>query len=118
MFKGIAAVGSLPTLTVALIIASVMFAFGSNLGSSVSALLPFFIAAPGSSLLADLRAGEVWRLITPIFIHFGILHLAFNMMWLWDLGGLLERRRGFWFLTGFVAVVGIAANLAQYFIGG
>lgn len=114
----IAGLGSLPTLTVGLIIASVIFAAASKLGSSINALVPFFIATPGTAGLANVRAGEVWRLITPIFIHFGILHLVFNMMWLWDLGGLLERRRGSWFLAIFVAVVGVAANLAQYFIGG
>lgn len=118
MIGNIARLGSLPPLTVALIIVSVVFSAASNLGSSLDVLRPFFIASPGTSWLASLRAGEVWRLLTPIFIHFGILHLAFNMLWLWDLGGLLERRRGPWFLAGFVAVVGIAANLAQYLITG
>jgi rhomboid protease GlpG len=118
MRMSIADLGSLPTLTVALIVASVVIAIGSNLGSSVNALLPFFIAMPGSVGLANVRAGEVWRLLTPIFIHFGILHLAFNMIWLWDLGGLLERRRGSWFLAGFVIAIGVAANLAQYLVTG
>ncbi|BAU47482.1 peptidase S54 [Sulfurifustis variabilis] len=118
MANDTARLGSLPPLTVALIVVSGLLALHSNLGASRAALAPFLFTPPGGDLLAGLRAGEYWRLLTPIFIHFGPLHLLFNMMWLWDLGGLLERRRGVVFLAGFVAAVGIAANLAEYLVSG
>src|SRR4030095_7262999 len=35
-----------------------------------------------------------WSLITSAFVHFEILHLAFNIYWLWHLGTLLEGRIG------------------------
>jgi rhomboid protease GluP len=39
-------------------------------------------------------SGEPWRLITSAFIHFGVMHLAFNMYALWSGGILTERLFG------------------------
>lgn len=59
--------------------------------------------------------GDVWRLWTPLFLHFGIAHIAFNMLWMWQLGGPLERRLGIPELLILIAVVGLLSNLAQYY---
>lgn len=58
-------------------------------------------------------AGEVWRLITPTFIHFGVLHILFNGLWIWVFGQRIERTLGssaFAILFLFTAVI---ANLVQ-----
>ena len=65
--------------------------------------------------LREIREGQVWRVITPIFIHFGPLHLIFNMMWLFDLGTMIERRQGTRLLALLVVVIAATSNLAQYF---
>jgi rhomboid protease GluP len=39
---------------------------------------------------------ELWRLITPIFLHVGIFHLALNMLGQIPLGFDLERSIGTW----------------------
>ncbi|MGZ4480591.1 MAG: rhomboid family intramembrane serine protease, partial [Gaiellales bacterium] len=41
-----------------------------------------------------IRDGQYYRLITAAFLHFGPLHLAFNMYALYLLGGVLERYAG------------------------
>ena len=41
-----------------------------------------------------IRAGELWRLITPVFLHGSILHIAFNMYGLFLFGPRLELRFG------------------------
>lgn len=118
MWERVARWGPFPPLTVALAVVSIAISGVSGLGASIDVLRPWFIASPGSAGLTDVRAGEVWRLLTPIFLHFGVLHLLFNMMWLWDLGRLIEIRRGPWVFGGFVLAVGIASNLAQYVVTG
>lgn len=40
------------------------------------------------------QQGEWWRVITSGFLHFGVLHIAMNMMLLWQLGNMLEPALG------------------------
>jgi len=68
--------------------------------------------------LAEVRAGQVWRLVTPIFMHFGFMHILFNMMWMMDLGNMVEKLRSSLFLILFVVGTAVASNLAQYFVSG
>ncbi|KAB2641477.1 MAG: rhomboid family intramembrane serine protease [Verrucomicrobia bacterium] len=63
--------------------------------------------------LADIKRGQVWRLVTPIVLHFGIMHLVFNMMWLWQFGLVLEMRFGWRRFLELVVVVAALSNLAQ-----
>lgn len=66
--------------------------------------------------LPEIRSGEVWRLVTPILVHFSAWHLLFNMIWLWDLGGQIERRYGAWRILLLIVSIAAISNLAQYFL--
>ncbi len=67
---------------------------------------------------ASLAAGQWWRLVTPILIHFGILHLAMNGMWYWELGRRIEIRQGSINLLGLTLLFGLVSNYAQYYYSG
>ncbi len=68
--------------------------------------------------LQRVREGEVWRLLTPMFLHFGIFHLVFNMMWVWQLGPQVESNHGSLFFAALVIVSEVAGNLGQYAVSG
>ena len=113
-------------LTIGLIVISVAVSLVSKLGDDHSRLGMLFITNyevqggfvrwfPG---LPEVLSGQVWRLITPIFIHFGVLHLLFNMLWLKDLGSMIERAHSPWVLGAMVVVMGAVPNLAQYLMSG
>ncbi|SDL08928.1 GlpG protein [Franzmannia pantelleriensis] len=72
------------------------------------------VAMPLSEALAS---GQVWRLLSPAFLHFGWMHLIFNMLWLWYFGRQVESLQGSRQILMLVLVSGIGANLAQYATG-
>lgn len=64
--------------------------------------------------LLSLQWNEPWRLITPMLLHFGAVHILFNMLWLVDLGRTIEARHGARYLGLFAIVSAALSNLAQY----
>lgn len=66
----------------------------------------------------EIQAGQLWRLITPIFIHMNILHILFNLLWLRELGAMVETVEGTIKLFLLIVVSAVISNWAQYVIGG
>ena len=62
---------------------------------------------------ASLLRGEVWRLVTPIFIHYGFLHIAFNLYMLFNFGSLIERRYSWKRLLMLVLLSSAISNFVQ-----
>lgn len=88
----LATLPSKPIVTVAIIIANISV-FGLMLRSGVDLVQP-----DGSQLLAwganfgpRTMTGEWWRLLSCMFLHFGVVHLGMNMLILWGLGRPTER---------------------------
>lgn len=55
--------------------------------------------------------GEWWRIVTAMFVHVGIIHLATNMWCLWNLGLLAEPLMGSFGLIAVYLLTGAAGNL-------
>ena len=72
----------------------------------------------GQQLVFIGTEGQYWRLLTPIFLHFGWMHIVFNSLWVWELGGKLELCLGPWALLALVVVLGVSSNSGQYLVGG
>ncbi|MBV1789574.1 rhomboid family intramembrane serine protease [Marinobacterium sp. D7] len=113
-------------MTLTLIGLSILFTLligfgGSEQWMAYLTLTDFRIVGEGiryDSLGAMLASGQWWRLITPIFLHFSVLHILFNLLWVWVVGQRIELLQGRWALLGVVLFSGIASNIAQYLISG
>ena len=68
--------------------------------------------------LEVLHGGQWWRLFSPMLIHFGVLHLAMNSLWYWELGRRIEARQGGLVLIGLTLTFALLSNFAQYAYGG
>ena len=69
-------------------------------------------------LFGKISKGEVWRLFTPALLHGGLLHILFNMLWLWYLGKLMEDKLKFFRFILFIIIVAVVSNTFQYLMGG
>jgi membrane associated rhomboid family serine protease len=80
----------------------------------VSATLPttrqiIFWGADNAGLV--LYGGQWWRIVTAMFVHVGILHIALNMWCLWALADLAEPVMGSLGLIAVYVLTGAAGNL-------
>lgn len=66
------------------------------------------------TLEAALLAGQWWRLVTPIFLHFGAIHIIFNALWLWEFGRRIEPALGSGTYAGLILLLAISSNGVQY----
>lgn len=64
--------------------------------------------------LDAIHRGEVWRLVTPIFLHLGPMHLVFNMWALIIEGTVVETRQGTRKLLALVLLSAVVSNVGQY----
>jgi GlpG protein len=105
-------------VTALLLGASIAVAVFSDLGKDpvfVSRLtIDNYVATNHGIQPALLWMQEPWRLVTPIFLHFGIWHILFNMLMLWQLGIPIERAIGSIRYLVLVLAIAILSNFAEY----
>lgn len=95
----------------AAVVVSLASGLGANRGMSDLFVLTRYQAAAD---LPELRNGEVWRLVTPALLHFGVLHLLFNLSLWWSFARMVEERKGARFFVPFVLVADAAGFLGQW----
>ena len=59
-------------------------------------------------------AGEYWRFVTPAFLHFGIFHVVFNSLWLWEFGRRVELVSGRSAYLVLMLALASGSNAGQY----
>ena len=114
------------TFTLALIITSVAVFLLSGMGKNTEIIGKFFISEKMNGELSEFKDGEIWRVITPIFIHgagnfsliFNLMHIVFNMYLLREFGSQIESLKGPKFFLTFVFLLALFSNMSQFWISG
>lgn len=61
---------------------------------------------------------EPWRLVTAILPHGDVLHLVFNLYWLWVFGSFVERAFGHATMAGLIVLLAAVPSSAQFAVSG
>ena len=72
------------------------------------------LIAFGAKVNELIDQGQVWRLLTAMFLHIGIIHLAVNQYSLYAVGTLLERFMGATRFAILYVLAGLCGSLASY----
>lgn len=113
-------------VTIILLLVTLLVAALTELGANLDMVGQFTISAfevrNGQiyfyNLSEVMARYEYWRLFTPALLHFSVLHLVFNTLWVWDIGRKLERLLGSVVWAVGVFIVAVLSNILQYEISG
>ena len=123
MTTSLAYLKQVPVTALMIVISLVVFALIGVFGDQLIVTLTIVpIGISGGELVfgtlsQTLSSGHIWRLLSPAFLHFGWMHLIFNLMWVWYFGRQIEALQGSRTMLLLLFVAGIGANLAQYMTG-
>ena len=113
------------TVTAGLMLICVVVFLLTGMGEKME-IVRFFTFTPlvsvrGGFVFGNVSAiwtGQPWRLFTPMFLHFGFMHIIFNLWWLKDLGTAIERVFSSRYLLVFVLVTAAFSHVLEYAISG
>jgi rhomboid protease GluP len=72
-----------------------------------------FIQMGGVNRMLVMQDGEYWRLLSAMFMHGGLIHLAMNMYALWIAGHFLENMLGFKWFSIFYILCGLGGSIGS-----
>ncbi len=115
-------------LVLGVIIAAVVMVWATSLGRNELAAALMVVdprtfdwttmAGRIDALANTLASGQVWRLLTPDFLHFSWTHIIFNAVMLWFLGSQVEWFDGRGRLVALFLATSIFSNGLQYLVSG
>lgn len=107
-------------LTLGILLVTAVVALVTRIGSDPASIVLFTFVPPENAeyMAREVDLGQWWRLVTPMFLHFGVLHLAFNALWYWELGRRIELRSGSLWLLGLTLLFGLVSNTVQWLYTG
>lgn len=112
-----------PVLTVLVVVSLALFPFSLPVGEGkltavVTWLTIIDLRQATSAGWESLLTAQVWRWFTPVFLHFSVMHIAFNLAVSAEFGRRVERGVGSVGFALIVLVTGWASNIGQYLISG
>lgn len=72
----------------------------------------------GGTFVPGVADGAVWQMLTSVFLHVSVLHIAFNMFALYALGPQLEQVLGRWRFLAVYLLSGLAGSVLVYATAG
>lgn len=111
--SGTPVVWTLIGLNVAVFVATALGGTSIGFAGGRSDLYAQFANTPLSVAIG----GEYYRLLTAMFLHFGVLHILFNMLALYYVGVPLERSLGRLRLLGLYLLAGLGGSVASFLFG-
>ncbi len=119
LLNGLVASVYLTPVTLLLFSVCIVVAVISRLGANPNTVTLLFYPALSAAgfiplVLSIDSVGSALQTLTPMFLHFGELHLVFNMLWLWYFGRQLEAIHPSWFVAGLIVVMAFVSNTAQF----
>lgn len=101
---------------------SILIGFGQNYDvMRWLTIVDFQVSGPNliyTHLQETLTSMELWRLVSPAFMHFNLPHIIFNSLWIWVVGRKIEKIQG---LSVFITIFffsALVSNVAQFLISG
>lgn len=110
-----------PVIVTVLALAAVSYLVtaGGRLDQGLAAQLTFVdLRRVGDGLGQLFARMELWRLFTPMFLHFHVAHLLFNCAVVWEVGRRVETLEGSLRSILLLLLLSFASNLAQFWFSG
>jgi membrane associated rhomboid family serine protease len=95
-----------------------LFLVQQAVGDSFTSRFELFgqAAYTGTSTLQGVAEGQYYRLLTAMFLHASVIHILFNMLSLWWIGGPLEAALGRVRYVALYFVSGLAGSALTYLV--